>query len=207
MWYQPHVVLLNEAGNPKPTHGVGSRCWHIVQMRYCLLLVCIRHYSSTGRCRTERKHTLISCVWRLVCLLSFNHIRKSYKPLRKVELYGKLRALGLFRREMLQGILTSLVVYPQWVKPLELSSAKCSISSAGFHLHVNLFGITWFHRNLEKILRCKVARDVTQSVARSLCMQRQAGSAIKTLLKNKYLDCWIGLHVLGWTENSDYSSE
>lgn len=83
MWYQPYVVLLNEAGNPKPTHGVGSRCWHIVQMRYCLLLVCIRHYSSTGRWRTERKHTLISCVWRLVCLTFIQPYKKVLQTVAK----------------------------------------------------------------------------------------------------------------------------
>lgn len=37
---------------------------------------------------------------------------------------------------MLQATLASLVFYPQWVKPLELHSAKCLTSNMSFHLEV-----------------------------------------------------------------------
>lgn len=116
MRYQPHADLLNEFfRKPGQTHGAGSRCWHIVRMRYCFYIGLYQALLiDGGRWRKERKHVLISCVWGLVCLktLSFNHIRKSTMMSRYLMANSELLA-SAGNKEILQGILTSLVVYTQ----------------------------------------------------------------------------------------------
>lgn len=89
---------LRKARNLKPTHGVGSRRWRVVRMRYCFFYSSvsgITHRPGDGEgWKKERKHVLLSSVGKMVW---------------KVQFKGRRRALGPCRREALQGILPSLV--------------------------------------------------------------------------------------------------
>lgn len=58
---------LREASDLKPTHGVGSQRWRVVQMRYCFFIHLYQALLIDRESRREeRKHVLISSVGRMV---------------------------------------------------------------------------------------------------------------------------------------------
>lgn len=82
------------------THGAGSQCWHIAQMRYCFYIglyqALVIHRDIGERWGgKESKQELNSCVWGLECLITLTSVN-GYKKNNDVTLpYSKLRELGL----------------------------------------------------------------------------------------------------------------
>lgn len=106
--------------------------WGIV-----FLLVCIRHYSSTGRWRwrKERKHTLISCVWRLVCLTFIQPYKKVLQTVVKSRTLWQTQSTWPLQERDTSGNINFTCCLPTmgettWTFLSQMFNIKCRLSLA-----------------------------------------------------------------------------